>query len=358
MSVWKEKNVKMVIELGYNVQNMNYPKVSIVILNWNGWKDTIECLESLLCVKNIDFEVVIVDNGSSDNSIVEIDKWTELHGIPKFGFSQGIPQKLSVDESSSGHRGIQRIILFSLSENVGFCAGNNLGIRQAQINNIPYVLILNNDTIVEPDFLLPLVKYADDHPEAGLIGGQICYADEPQKIWWLGGKFSYLLYPKYLYQNEKRREVGSEPFSVDWISGCMMLMPLSVYSKIGGYDEKFFIWCDEWDLSLRVKMAGYELVVVPSSVIYHKIGKSLGKMSPLTYYYSGRNLLFLRRKYLPLWKQIPFFAFYLVGKFIKSIIYTIKFKEPYFIYYWDIVFDFVANRGGKWRHHDEVLGDK
>jgi GT2 family glycosyltransferase len=331
-----------------------WPKVAIIILNWNGWKDTIECLESLLKVQNVKFEVVLIDNGSFDDSVEKIEDWIRFHSIPKFKFSYPQAQKLIDNKCKDRQVGMQRIILFSLSENIGFCAGNNLGLKQAYINNIPYAIILNNDTVVDKNFLFPLVKYAETYSDIGLLGGQIRYADEPETVWWAGGIFNFCLGIKYLYHNQQIEKVPIAPFFTDWISGCMTFIPLSIFSKIGGYNELFFIWCDEWDLSLRVSKAGYKLATIPTSVIYHKVGKTLGKMSPLTYYYSGRNLLLLRHRYLPLWKQIFFFTMYFPYKFLQSILYTIKFKDYYFIFYWDMVLDFYFNHFGKWRRHDTM----
>jgi len=336
-------------------ETKGWPRVAIIILNYNGWQDTIECLESLKRVTYPNYEVIIVDNGSSDDSVEKIENWIRSYNIPEYKFSQPQARKLFINKCENRKIGMQRIILFSLEENIGFCAGNNLGLKQALINNIPYAVILNNDTIVDKNFLFPLVKYAETHPDIGLLGGQIRYADEPGTVWWAGGKFNSWLGVKYLYHNKPIEKVPTAPFFTDWISGCMTFIPLSIFSKVGGYDELFFIWCDEWDLSLRVAKAGYKLVVIPTSIIYHKVGKTLGKISPLTYYYSGRNLLLLRHRYLPFWKQIFFFTMYFPYKFLQSILYTIKFKDFYFIFYWDMVLDFIFNRFGKWRRHDAMV---
>lgn len=331
-----------------------WPEVAVVVLNWNGWQDTIECLESLLKVKNIDFEIVLVDNGSTDDSEKKIENWIESHNIPKFKFFRPQVQELAIDESRNIRIGMQRVILFSLSENIGFCAGNNLGLKHALANGIPYALILNNDTLVDSKFLSYLVEYAKAHPDAGLIGGQIRYADNPKKIWWMGGSINNWLKFEHFYHNQPADKNIKETFSTYWVSGCMTLIPLVVFSKIGGYDEKLFIWDEDMDLSLRAAKAGYKLVVVPSSIIYHKISKTLGILSPLTYYYSGRNHLFIMRRYLPYLKLIVLFAGYFPYKFLESILLTIKYRNSYYIFYWDMIFDFIFNHYGKWHRHDKV----
>jgi len=326
------------------------PKVSIIILNWNGWKDTIECLESLVKVNNVNFEIILIDNASSDNSADNLIKWNRSHSIPLFHFSEAHVKQIiaSSEEKTSG---MQRVILFRLPDNLGFCAGNNLGIRQAQANGIPYAVILNNDTLVDPNFLLPLVEYAEANSSTGLLGCQIRYADDQNKVWWGGGTFNAWLGSKRLYDKESSDQVPVKPYRTDWVSGCMTFIPLSVFSLIGGYDEKFFIWCEEWDLSLRVGRAGYEMTVIPTSVIYHKVGKSLGLVSPLTYYYSFRNLLLLRSRYLPRWEWICFLVIYIPYKFLQMIYHVIKFGRSFWTAYWDSVFDFVFKRFGKWQRH-------
>lgn len=331
------------------------PRVAVVVLNWNGRKDTIECLESLLKVNDIDFEIILIDNYSTDDSVRMIEKWVESHNIPKLKFSLTQAQKLVVDKSCNNRIGMQRVVIYSLQENVGFCAGNNLGLRHALANGIPYALILNNDTIVDSRFLSYLVEYAQTHSDVGLIGGQIRYADDPKLIWWMGGRINKWLRFEYLYQNQLAEENIKEPFSTEWISGCMTLISMEAFLKIGGYDERLFIWCDEWDLSLRAAKSGYKLAVVPSAIIYHKIGKSLGILSPLTYYYSGRNLLILRHRYLTYFDQILFFMGYLPYKFMQSILLTIKYNNPYYIFYWNIIYDFLFNHCGKWSKQDRVV---
>ena len=329
---------------------MSNPKISIIILNYNGWQDTIECLKSLLKVSNVGFEVILVDNSSSDGSVKEPVEWARFCEIPFFKFS-GTHARLVENTTERETTGIQRMILFCLPENIGFGAANNLGLRQAQINGIPYAVILNNDTIVEPDFLSPLLEYAEANPSIGLLGCQIRYTQDRDKVWWAGGWFNFWLGHKGFYGEKSSAQVPSTPYRTEWVTGCMTFIPLSIFSQIGGYDEQYFILNEDSDLSLRVGRAGYKMMVVPSSVIYHKVGRSLGCMSSLRYYYSARNLLLLRSRYLPCWKWICFFVLYMPYKFLQVAYYIIRFRRPFWLPYWDSIRDFVFKRFGKWRRH-------
>ena len=328
------------------------PNVSIVILNWNGWRDTVECLGSLLRVNDTNFEVVIIDNASSDDSVAKLTEWIRSQDIPLFRSCESHPHAID-DNAGKEISGPQCVTLLSLPENIGFCAGNNLGLRHAQTRGVPYVVILNNDTIVDPAFLSPLVAFARANPAVGLIGSQIRYAKDPDRTWWAGGHFNRWLGSKRLYDGQSSTQVPREPYPTQWVSGCVTFIPLAVFAEIGGYDERFFIWCDEWDLSLRANRAGYQMAVVPSSVVYHKIGRSLGLMSPLTYYYSARNLLLLRREYLPRETWACFLMAYLPYKLLQALHCTVRFGRSFWVAYWNAMWDFVFGRFGRWRRHRE-----
>lgn len=328
------------------------PKIYIIILNYNGWQDTVECLKSLFRVSGVNFEVVVVDNASLDGSFQKIVEWTQFYDIPLLKFYEPCEQ-LVEGAPKRKTTGMQRVILFYLSENIGFGAANNLGLRQAQVNGIPYAVILNNDTIVEPDFLFPLVEYAEANSSVGLLGCQIRYAQDRDKVWWAGGWFNFWLGHKGFYGEKSSAQVPSTPYRTEWVTGCMTFIPLSIFSQIGGYDEQHFILNEDCDLSLRVDRAGHKMVVVPSSMIYHKVGRSLGGISSLRYYYSARNLLLLRSHYLPRWKWICFFVLYMPYKFLQVAYYIIRFRRPLWPAYWDSIRDFVFKRFGQWRRHYE-----
>lgn len=140
----------------------------------------------------------------------------------------------------------------------------------------------------------------------------------------------------------------AKPFKTDWISGCMTLVPRTTFKIVGGYDESFFIWSDEWDLSLRVVERGWDLLVVPRSRIYHKIGKTLGVLKPLSYYYSTRNRLLLKKKHLALHLRVLFFMWFIPTRIVRFSHFLFQ-GQPDLIYAGlCAIKDYFFRKTGKW----------
>jgi len=335
-------------------ESKTWPKVAIIVLNWNGWQDTIECLESLNSVDYPGLEVIIVDNASTDSSVREIRSWAH-NNISIYSESSQIYSQLNIKSLARGTKypkGICQLILLSLDTNTGFCTGNNIGMMQAKADGAEYFLILNNDTIVTPNFLKPMVNAAQLEDNVGLVGGLICYADEPNKIWFAGGIFDkYLESHRRLDGHSVSEITPDKVLDADWISGCMMLIPRAVYEQIGGFYEGFFIWGEEWDYSIRVKRAGYRLVISTNSHIYHKVGHSLGVLKPLSYYYGTRNRLLLKRMHLPWSRRARFIVWFLLSRIPRYLQFALRGR-------WDLIQagcaairDYFIGRTGKWRAH-------
>ena len=183
--------------------------------------------------------------------------------------------------------------------------------------------------------------------------GDIC--ERLSAVWLAGGRFNFWLGGKPLYHRELSDQVPINPYRTEWVTGCMTFMPLSIFSQVGGYDERFFIYAEDWDLSLRVDRAGYKMMVVPSSVIYHSVGKALGRTNPLIYYYSARNPLLLRSQYLPCWRWVCFLVLYIPYKFLQLVYHIIKLGRLFWPAYSDSISDFIFKRFGKWRRHYEKI---
>ncbi|MGE5797532.1 MAG: glycosyltransferase family 2 protein [Ignavibacteria bacterium] len=245
--------------------------IGIVILNWNGLKDTIECIESLKKLAYPNVKIFVVDNKSLDD---EAQKLATYYN----GLIQVIP----------------------LIENIGFSGGNNAGIKVSLEQKTDFILILNNDTVVEPDFLEPLIKKFEDDEKTGIAAPQINYYSEPGRIWSDGGRIKKFFGSGYAYSDKLENESDKKDKSVTFVSGCCMLVKKEVFREIGLFDENFFLYVEDTDFCCRVLNAGYRIYVVPKSKIYHKVGASTKKdFSSFPLYYTTRNRLYFAKKNFP-----------------------------------------------------------
>ena len=245
------------------------PKVFVIILNWNGKEDTLECLESVRKIDYPNFTTLVVDNGSSDGS--------------EEAFRAAFPD----------------IAVLQTGENLGFAEGNNIGIRFAMDKAADYVFILNNDTIVDPHVVSALVDEAERNPKAAILGSKIYFYDRPDIINSAGGAFHHDIFKPYHigYGFKEDNKTYSEVNSVEWITGCAILLRILPLREVGLFDPDYFLICEELDLCTRVRKHGYEILFVPASKVWHKISASFeGSYSPVYCYYQFRNLLLYARK--------------------------------------------------------------
>lgn len=239
---------------------MKNPLVYIILLNYNGYKDTIECVESLERITYSNYKIIIVDNASSDESEI----------ILKEKFSQHI--------------------YIQTGSNLGFAGGNNVGIEYALKNGADYVCLLNNDTIVERDFLEPLVENAEKDKYIGVVSGKICYYNEPNKIWFAGGSINpWTGITKHFKLNQIDKGKENVQITTGYVTGCLMLVKREVIINVGMMNDKYFLYYEETDWNVRIRRYGYKIIVDYRSKIYHKISASTSKVSNLTTYYFIRN---------------------------------------------------------------------
>jgi len=271
------------------------PKVSIIVLNWNGLEDTIECLESLKKIIYPNYEVIVVDNGSDGDDADIL--------LKKFG---------------------DHIHVIHNDKNYGFTGGNNIAIKYALKKDADYILLLNNDTIVAPDFLSRLVEVAASNPKIGLLGPKIYLYSEPNRIWFAGGKISFLS----THSNRGYMAIDRGQFdkveSVDFLSGSCMLIKRSVLESAGLLDPIFFFSFEDIDLSLRSIVAGFTNIYVPSSKIWHKVFRT-GIKKPDIGYYTSRNTMIFARKHYRVFRKAVIRAVLAVS--IELLICSIRFRS-------------------------------
>lgn len=252
-------------------------QTALILVNWNSFECTRDCIDSLRAMPYQDYDIILVDNNSQDGSGEEL--------------SRAYPE----------------VIYISLPENRGFTGGNNAGINYSLNHNYKYSLLLNNDTFVEPDFLEILASYLSDNPGAGAIQPKI-YFNHDRKLLWNGGSwFNPWTGKDYVegtgQSSSKTSESLKEP---DWLTGCALMIRNDVIKVVGLLDESLFMYYEDVDYSFRIKKAGYSLIYHPKSVIYHIAGASTrakkkgkeGFLNPIVHYYLVRNRIWFLKKYL------------------------------------------------------------
>ncbi|MBI4746109.1 MAG: glycosyltransferase family 2 protein [Deltaproteobacteria bacterium] len=299
----------------------------VLLINWNGWADTIECLESLFRSTYGDFRVIVCDNHSEDNSVEYIKAWAEsrLDLVPKKGndlFRKSFPPvvkpisyvEYSQEEAERGGMGNENdaaLIIIKNRKNLGFAGGNNVGLRYAlQRDDFDYIWLLNNDTVVEPDALESLIVRMKERPDAGMCGSTLLYYDDPSRVQALGGGYysKWIGLPWHLGRLKKAKDVINVERVEAWMNyvvGASMLVSKQFLRDIGLMCEDYFLYFEETDWGIRAE-GHYKLAYAPKSIVYHKVGRSIGtssypmKKSLLCDYYNIRNRLFFTRRYYPL----------------------------------------------------------
>jgi len=248
-------------------------RIIVVILNWNGRDDTLACLESLRAVKYPNWEVLVVDNGSEDDSVEAIRK--------------SYPD-VSVIETGN---------------NLGYAGGNNLGIRAALERGAEYILVLNNDTTVAPDLLLAFAETAREHPDAAVLGAKIYLFEDPQRLWYAGARWKVkgAEFEQIGYRMLDNGEDFVRVCDTEYASGCAMLLRASAVRAVGLLDEKFFLLFEEADWCFRAKAAGFRCLFVPAAKVWHRVSSSFGGRTSVIYeYFLFRNRLLWADRHLSL----------------------------------------------------------
>ena len=239
------------------------PQVAIIVLNWRKPAETLACLESLAHIDYPNAQIIVVDNASGDDSVPLI--------------RQHFPE----------------VQVLETSANLGYAGGNNVGIRWALEQGTEYICILNNDLIVVPDFLARLVAALQEPSGFGVATPLVAEMADRQRVWALGSAVNRNTgVVNRLHTGESVEEWRRHsPFAVDVASGAAMLVRREVFERVGLLDEAFFLYYEETDWCLRVRQAGYHIMVVPASVVWHKVSATLGATSPVVDYYMLRNHL-------------------------------------------------------------------
>ena len=278
------------------------PRVSIVLVNYNGTRDTIECLKTLYGYRGPKefrpedglyyrpFQTIVVDNASEQSALLRLREWLSANGMPheisRLGQRQNLPAAFG-----------SNIVLLESPENIGFAGGCNAGIARALASGADFVWILNNDTVVHPLALWEGVRFFMQAFKAGMrvgaVGSKIYDYDDPDRVQFDGDRVYY----KGISESECASTDKVEFKS--FVSGASLLLSRQALEECGGFDEAFFLYFEDNDLCVRLNRAGWRVAFHPKSIVYHKGGASIGEWigSPLSIYYATRNFLLFREKH-------------------------------------------------------------
>lgn len=253
-------------------ENEHYmpPKVSVIILNWNGKDDTLECLASFKKIDYSNFEIIVVDNGSTDGSEDAIK------------------------------RQYPDMIILQSGKNLGYAGGNNVGISWALRNGTDYLLILNNDTVVASDLLNVFVDAAKILPQGSILGAKIYFFDTPDTLWFAGGRWCKAINScEHIGYGQVDSIAYNSQAEVDYITGCALFADAQTFNEIGLLDEDFFLTYEETDWCYRARAKGHQCIVVPEAKLWHKVSSSFGGAdSPIVNYFITRNKLLWAKRHL------------------------------------------------------------
>lgn len=280
------------------------PKVVIIILNWNGKEDTIECLESLKHITYPNYEILLVDNGSIDGSV---ECFRELYP------------------------GLE---IIETGENLGFAEGNNVGIRRAMDEGVDYVLLLNNDTVVDPEFLGELVTVAESDPKIGIVGPKIYYYDHKGRkdvVWFAGGIINqWTGGATHEGDNKLDSQNFSKPKEIGYVTGCAMLIKRDVIISVGMLNPIFFTYYEDVELCFRSRVGGWNINYSPSSRVWHKISQSSkGMFSTHTIYHTTRNRIWFVKMHYSKINYLIFILFLLTFNQVTKVVKLVFVKRDY-----------------------------
>lgn len=261
--------------------------LAVIVLNWNGWQDTLECISSLFESTHPSFRIILVDNDSEDESLGKIRIWSKgkipitvgphknvpkIYNVELYEMNQHEiinPQATALQPKTNGK---DELVLIKNDSNLGFAGGNNVGIRYAMKCGFNKILLLNNDTTIDPECLCILSEFLDMNECYDVVTPKINHYDHPDKIWNCGGKLTIFGSRKYYYDNKKEHDFKNGIKDINFITGCALMSRAIIYERYGLLSERFFFGEEDFEFSLRMNKYKVMMAAVLSAKLYHKIG--------------------------------------------------------------------------------------
>jgi GT2 family glycosyltransferase len=258
-----------------DVPNQDAAFVSVIIVNWNGADVLPHCLDALKKQSYQDFELIVIDNGSTDGSWMDLER--QYPGLK----------------------------LIRLSENKGFAAANNEGVRRASGE---WIALLNSDAFPEPNWLARLVEAAHHHTDFSFFGSSLVNADSPQLLDGTGDIYHVSGLAWRRHYNQPFNQVGGSVEEIFSPCAAAALYHRMIYLQVGGFDEDYFMYHEDVDLGFRLRLQGHRCLYVPDAIVYHKGSGSTSIKSDFAVYHGHRNLVWSYFQNMPgwlLWKYLP-----------------------------------------------------
>jgi GT2 family glycosyltransferase len=321
-------------------KTMSQETACVVLVNFNGGKDTIECIGSLMEVSDALFSLVIVDNGSTDNSFDMISQYLSRNGrilrdtvtAADNGQGNGISFPASRDNVHITEYRVEydnqssKVTLVKSDKNLGFAGGCNLGINCAfSDEELDYFLLLNNDTIVDSNFLTEMMKVCLDNDNSCLVGASIFSYWNRNEVWFEAGKVRW---SSPTIGNHMRLKTKTEVAETGFITGCCMMIPRKVIMKVGLLDQEYFLYFEDADYCLRAHKMGMKLLIATKAKIYHKISSASTKapVRPTAIYWSHMSRLLFIKKNCPTYLK-PIVSSFCILRSLTTMVYYLVIKE-------------------------------
>ena len=273
-------------------------KVGIILVNYNGAKFNSECIDSIMKSTYRNFKIIVVDNASTDNSVEILEKYY-----------------------------INDITLIKSELNLGFSEGNNLGIEYALKNNCDYILMLNNDTVIEDNMIGIMLNESLKDGNA-VISPKIYYYDNKNIVWSAGAQMLWKRgIPSQFGLNEEDSKEFDEEKYVEIATGCCLLFHKDVVNKIGYLSDEYFLYYEDTDYTTRMVRSGYKIKYIPAAKMYHRVSASTGGEESENYiYYNTRNRLIFNKKFNKE-NYITYITYFYFTRIFKIVMWIIKGKK-------------------------------